>query len=341
MEALQVMPNAVSYPYPVRSYAEDAPVIEMLPKVSKNPLQFIEANTKEVNFNHLKNECVIPVFSKDNEVTISHTHFIETVQDAISKVLPNVYINPPEIRVSHLIKGRTPEALHKKVDELQEKDRTLYYERMAFVMEIPSITETVEGNRLNLTVGGVRAYNYENLFSKKVPEKFKVFVGFQNTVCCNMCVSTNGFLDELRAMNCQQLLAQSVELFQKYNATEQLQLLRNFGNYSLSEHQFAQLIGKTRLYQCLPTKQKKELPQMDFGDGQLNIIARNYYQDDAFCRNPHDGSINLWKVYNLFTEANKNSYIDTYLNRSVNATNFLNGVSLALQGNPEYRWFIN
>jgi hypothetical protein len=79
---------------------------------------------------------------------------------------------------------------------------------------------------------------------------------------------------------------------------------------------------------------------MDFGDGQLNIIARNYYQDKSFCRND-DGSINLWKVYNLFTEANKTSYIDTYLDRSVNATNFLNGVSMALQGSPDYQWFIN
>ena len=341
MEALQIMPNAVSYPYPVRSYDDDAPVIEMLPKVSKNPLQFIESNTKEVDFSHLKNECVIPVFSRDNEVTISHTNFIETVQDSISRVLPNVYINPPEIRVSHLIKGRTPEALHKSVNDLLDKDRTLYYERMAFVMEIPSIYETIEGNRLNLTVGGVRAYNYENLFSKKVPEKFKVFIGFQNMVCCNMCISTNGYLNELRAMNCQQLLAQSVELFQKYNAVEQLQLLNSFGHYRLSEHQFAQLVGKTRLYQCLPPKLKKQLPKLEFGDGQLNIIARNYYQDDAFCRNPHDGSINLWKVYNLFTEANKNSYIDTFLDRAINATDFLNGISLALQGNPEYQWFLN
>jgi len=79
---------------------------------------------------------------------------------------------------------------------------------------------------------------------------------------------------------------------------------------------------------------------MQFGDGQLNIIARNYYSDDAFCRNG-DGSINLWRVYNLFTEANKSSYIDTFLDRSVNATNFLNGVSMALQGNAEYQWFIN
>ena len=301
---------------------------------------FIEANTKEVDFNHLKQDCVIPVFSKDNEVTISHTNFIETVQDSISRVLPNVYINPPDIRVSHIIKGRTPEALHKPVSELLDRDRTLYYERMAFVIEIPSIYETVEGNRLNLTVGGVRAYNHENLYNKKTYEKFKVFIGFKNMVCCNMCISTNGYKEELRAMNCQQLLAHSVELFQKYNAKEQLQLLNSFGNHSLTEHQFAQLIGKTRLYQCLPPKQKKELPSMDFGDGQLNIIARNYYQDKSFCRND-DGTINLWKVYNLFTEANKSSYIDTYLDRSVNATNFLNGISKALQGNLEYQWFIN
>ena len=79
---------------------------------------------------------------------------------------------------------------------------------------------------------------------------------------------------------------------------------------------------------------------MEFGDGQLNIIARNYYHDDAFCRN-NDGTINLWKVYNLFTEANKNSYIDTFLDRALNATDFLNGISKALQGNPEYQWFIN
>jgi len=159
-------------------------------------------------------------------------------------------------------------------------------------------------------------------------------------VCFNMCVSTNGYLSELKAMDCQSLLAQTVELFERYNAMEQIQLLSSFGNYSLSEHQFAQLVGKTRLYQCLPQNQKKGLPVMQFGDGQLNIIARNYYSDDAFCRNG-DGSINLWRVYNLFTEANKSSYIDTFLDRSVNATNFLNGVSMALQGNAEYQWFIN
>ena len=40
---------------------------------------FIEANTKEVSLRHLQSDCVVPVFSKDNEVTISHPAFVETI----------------------------------------------------------------------------------------------------------------------------------------------------------------------------------------------------------------------------------------------------------------------
>lgn len=40
---------------------------------------FIEANTLEVDLNHLQQDCVVPVFSKDNEITISHARFIDSV----------------------------------------------------------------------------------------------------------------------------------------------------------------------------------------------------------------------------------------------------------------------
>ncbi len=55
--------------------------------------------------------------------------------------------------------GRTPEAIHKAVKDLTDEDKTIYYERMMFCIEIPAITEVIDGCRLNLTVGGVRAYN--------------------------------------------------------------------------------------------------------------------------------------------------------------------------------------
>jgi hypothetical protein len=324
---------------------EDAVVINDTPvnlsslKEIKERKQFIEANTKEVDLGHLTNDCVIPVFSKDNEVTISHSNFIETVFNATSKVFPNERIDAPEIRVSHVIKGRIPEAIHKSVNQLLERDKTIYYERMAFVMEIPTIYEEVKGNPLVLSIGGVRAYNHENLYSKKTLEKFKVFIGFKNRVCCNLCISTDGFQEEIKAMSSFDLQQSIVRLFQRYDIAKHLYLLQSFQNYSLTEHQFAQLIGKSKLYQCLPVRERKQLPALEFNDSHLNIIARNYYRDASFGKN-RDNSINLWNVYNLFTGANKNSYIDTFLHRAVNATDFLQGITEVLNGNPAYRWFI-
>ena len=43
----------------------------------------------------------------------------------------------PSIRVSHQIKGRVPSAIGKPVKELKENEKTIYYERMAFLIEIP------------------------------------------------------------------------------------------------------------------------------------------------------------------------------------------------------------
>lgn len=316
-----------------------APRPQVTPTVIRSP--FIEANTKEVTMHHLQNTCIIPVFSKDNEITISHGNFIETLHEAVSKIFPRERISTPSVRVSHMIKGRIPEAIHKSVNQLLETDKTIYYERMAFNIEIPSISDEVNGNMLHLSIGGVRAYNHENLYGKKSSEKFKVFIGFQNMVCCNLCISTDGYKDELRAMSCADLFKSTMELFRGYDQRKHLNLMGQLQNSSLTEHQFAQLVGKTRLYQSLPPALKKALPNLDFNDGHINLVAKNYYQDEHFSRNEDTGDINLWNVYNLFTGANKNSYIDSFLDRSVNATKVIGGIEKALHGDDSYRWFIN
>ena len=318
---------------------EDVEVIEVIDSLQTQSKQFIEANTSAVTLKHLQNDCIVPVF-RDNELTVSHVNFIETVYDAASTVFPRERIDKPDIRVSHVIRGRTPEAIHKPVNELLEKDKTIYYERMAFVMEIPTIQETINGNPLHLSIGGVRAYNHENLYSKKTSEKFKVFIGFNNRVCCNLCISTDGYKDEIRAMSCYELQQRILELFQMYNIRKHLYLMNNFKDYFLTEHQFAQLIGKSKLYQCLLPKERKQLPKFEMNDSHINIIARNYYRDEAFSRDSNH-TINLWNVYNLFTSAVKNSYIDNFLNKSVNATDFIYGISEALNGRNGYEWFLS
>ena len=72
----------------------------------------------------------------------------------------------------------------------------------------------------------------------------------------------------------------------------------------------------------------------------FNAIARDYYTDKSFCRDDN-GDINLWKLYGLFTGANKMSYIDTFLDRSVNTFSFKESLAQALEHNSQMSWFLS
>lgn len=317
---------------------EDASTEEVLKESEPKP--FIIANTIEVPFHHLKQDCIVPVFSKDNERTVAHQEFIDVVLNATQKVFPHHSITDPEIRVSHIVKGRTPEAIYKNAKDLLDHEKTIYYERMAFIIKIPSITEVVNGNNLSLCIGGVRAYNQENLYNKKTLEKFKFFIGFQNQVCMNLCVWSDGFVEDMRVSNALELQSKALEVMQNYNADLHLMEMKELSQDYLTEHQFAQLIGKSRLYQHLPKQEKQKIPLLNFNDSHINTMAKDYYEDNNFCR-LEDGRINLWDVYNLFTQANKSSYIDTFLDRNLNAFEFSKGIQKTLNGNSDYHWFLS
>jgi hypothetical protein len=248
-------------------------------------------------------------------------------------------VDAPNIRVSHVIKGRTPEAIHKKANELLESEKTIYYERCAFSIDVPTIYETVEGNKLNLSIVGVRAYNQMNLYSKKSPELFRLAIGFKNQVCCNMCIFTDGYKDDLKVSNVSELYKGALELFSNFNPAKQIHLLQTLGNTTMSEHQFCQILGRMRLYQCLPTGMQKRLPRMLLTDTQINSVAKSYINDENF--GGTGGELNMWKFYNLLTGANKSSYIDSFLDRSLNATEMATGINMALHGDEKYKWFID
>ncbi|MCE7043951.1 DUF3871 family protein [Dyadobacter sp. CY312] len=301
---------------------------------------FIEANTAPILFTELENSHIIPVFTKDNEPLISHRDFITIAEEAVFSQFRDEVIVPANIRVSHPVKGRIPDARNKPANQLEEWEKTIYYERMMFVVEIPSIRETIDGNVLNLTIGGVKSYSQDNLSSKKgADEHFKIFVGFKNQVCTNLCVCTDGLLSDVKVKNSMQLMQAVQKLLGEFQFERQLSLLQQFPNYSLAESQFASLVGRCKLYQYLSAEEKSQIPAMAFGDYQINSIAKDYYQDHSFCRQ-QDGSINLWKVYNLFTGANKSSYIDGFLSRSANASNLVQNLVESLDaGNGN--WFLS
>ena len=320
-------------------YAEEATIISEETTKVKKVNHFIEANTMEIDLQHLKSDCIVPVFSKDNELTISHNAFIETVCEAANSFFTGERIDKPDIRVSHIVKGRIPEAIHKPANQLLESDKTQYFERMMFCFEIPTIYETVEGNKLTLSVGGVRAYNHMNLYSKKTVEKFKVFIGFKNMVCCNLCVYTDGYLGNLEVSNTSDLFRSILEMFHGYNPAKHIHLMQALGNSYLTEHQFAQILGKMRLYQCLPQGYQKSVPRLLITDTQINSVAKAYMQDSDF--GGFGSDLSMWKFYNLLTGANKSSYIDSFLDRAYNATEIAQGINSALYGDERYKWFID
>lgn len=301
---------------------------------------FIQANTLECSLQEMRSKHIIPVFVKDNEPAISTAEFIESAYDVTQMVFSAETINQPAIRVSHPIKGRIPEAKDKPASQLEEWEKTLYYERAAFVIEVPSIQSEVDGNLLSLTIVGAKAYNLDNLYNRKgVDEHFKIAIGFQNKVCSNTCIWTDGYMSNIAVKNTGQLKAVMQTLFSSYNANHHLFHLRRLSDYELTEKEFALLMGRCRLYNHLPNSFKQEVSPLLFGDTQLGGIARDYYKDESFCRS-ENGNINLWRLYNLFTGSNKSTYIDSFLDRTVNAYHFAEQLRYALE-NKAHSWYLN
>lgn len=301
---------------------------------------FIQANTTEATLEEIRKDHILPVFIKDNEPLISHVDFIDATSAIANEVFHGEQILKPSIRLSHPIKGRLPEAKDKPASQLNDWERTIYYERMAFIIEIPSISDVVGGNQLSLTIGGVKAYNLDNLYSRKgTDEHFKVFIGFENKVCTNLCIWSDGAMLDLKVTSIGQLRACIRTLIENYNQGHHLFHLKALCNHALTEQQFATLIGRCRMYNHLPNGLKNEVPQLLFGDTQIGSVCKDYFKDDSFCKD-ETGQINLWRLYNLFTNANKSTYIDTFAERSTNAFSFVYNLKMALQ-NQTYSWYLS
>ncbi len=93
------------------------------------------------------------------------------------------------------------------------------------------------------------------------------------------------------------------------------------------------------MYNHLPKPIQSKIPALNLGDTQIASVVKDYYRDGSFCRG-NEGEINLWRLYNLFTNANKSSYIDNFIDRSVNAFEFVEKIRWALQDKTD-NWFLN
>ena len=338
MDNLLLMPAAVANNNSNQfEYADYEEVVEQ-PVSSRSFVNFLDANTNSITMEELKTQCVVPTWA-NQELTISHQDFIESVHDAAKSFYQGESISSPSIRVSHIVRGRTPDALGKRASELLECEKTQFYQRLAFAFTIPTIYETIDGHRLELTVGGVRNYNDLNLYrSSKGVEKFSVFVGWRVVICSNQVLTGQGVKLSMEVMDLKQLYQQVMELFNQFNPAKDIHLMQTLSNTYLTETQFAQIIGRMRLYQALPQGLSRSIPRLLITDSQINNVCREYYHSEDF--GGKGGTLSMWNFHNLLTEANKSSYIDSYLQRAVNATDVAVGLNNALHGDTTYQWFL-
>lgn len=308
--------------------------------VSDSHPNFLEGNSQAISFHDLRSKCIVPTWA-NNQLTISHQNFIQTVSAAAYTVFGKDQVNAPEIRVSHAVNGRTPDALHKRPSELLDSEKTLYYQRMCFCIAV-SVMDTINGNETNIVVGGVRALNNENLGSRQTLSKVKVFCGEKVKICSNLCVFGTNYIDKLEVASESEIYTAAVNLFSEYNQETSKHQLEILGQITMTTEDFTHIIGRMRLYEALSTvqRQKLGLPGLILGDQTANSATRNFVTNKNFGIG-NGNEITMWAFYNLLTEANKNAYIDRFLAKSVNATDFSFGIAEALQGkDTPYKWFI-
>lgn len=321
------------------SDAEDAVIVEETVTEQQSSVSFLDANTNAISIEELTNACVVPTWG-NQELTVSHQDFISCVHNAARDFYAGETVNAPAIRVSHIVRGRTPDALGKKASELLECEKTQFYQRMAFAFTIPTIYETINGQKLELCIGGVRNYNDLNLYRQtKGVERFSIFVGWRVNICSNQILTGDGVRLSFEAMSIGDVYKATLELLHQFNPAREIHLMQQLANTMLTESQFAKIVGRMRMYQALPSRLSRSIPQLLITDSQINSVCRGYYGNPDF--GAKGDSISMWDFHNLLTESNKSSYIDSYLQRAVNATDVAVGINNALHGDQKYSWFID
>ena len=171
-------------------------------------------------------------------------------------------------------------------------------------------------------------------------QRFKVGIGQKVKVCTNMCLFSDGTSLDIKARNLEELEREIATLINEADISAQTRALEQFGEYHLTQKQFATLLGKSRMYNHLPTKRKKEVPELLISDSQISTVTKAYYSDNRFPQ-VEEGGISLWNLYNLYTGAVKSSYIDSFMDRNLIAFTFTQGLMKALDGEGVYQWFLS
>ena len=158
----------------------DGPAPEPEEEISQEHPNFIESNTAAISLEDLATKCIVPTFG-DMSLTISHQNFMASVCKAAIEVFGD--ITPIECRVSHPIIGRVPSALGKKASEVTDDEKTLFYQRLAWISHIKGLSRSVNGQTVFLVCVRVSQIHCLMVVADDVPIQHKGVAGYLYPVC--------------------------------------------------------------------------------------------------------------------------------------------------------------
>ena len=306
----------------------------------RNP--FILGNSIPLELPELQERYCTPVFSRDNVETISHADFATTALEAVQTFFHGQTVKAPVIRCSHEMKLRTRNGAGKLVENLTPEDESSYMQRMMFMIEIPSIQRVVNGNLLNLQVVGVRSYAETNLLGLSTQQqRFRLGIGFVNTVCTNLLLRTDGVNLSIKVTNLTDLYRYCLEVFSRYDHQRHLEDMERLGQTTIDVPLFARFLGRARMASQMPAAMKRELglPEFLLPESQINSMVRDWFTDENFASPGQD--ITAWQFYQLMTNY-RNNYIDVAMERTINAFEVAQGIARAVNHEDDtWSWFIS
>lgn len=249
-------------------------------------------------------------------------------------------VGQPEIRFTHEKKVRKHEARHKKASEISREDVNVYAERTAMVIPIPGYENAVNGFQGGLCMTAMKAYNLDSLTRSSNMQHWKFMIGYQMRVCMNLCMSVQGSKVDIKVKTADDLREQLSTIITNYDAEKDLEKFRNYNNYSLTENQYATIVGKMRMYQHLSKDRQEQVGDLVLAD-TLVTQATKEYMAGPFAENG-SGEISLWQFYNQFTSGVKDSNMTEFLDRNLNCSQITDGIIETLDGKDNaYSWYLN
>jgi hypothetical protein len=273
------------------------------------------ANAKEVSVQELFN-CLVPKNERTNQHIVSQAELATITKDTLS----NEYnIGDATIVGSHF----------HSMGNATKEDVGGWYDRLVCIYDLDVVQE-ISDSQLRLTAGFAIDYKSQSKLAnnKKNEQVVTMFMGFQNNVCMNMCISSEGISHQLIFSSPSEFAALMKNNVQSYTIQmkRQIELLRSMEGKSMPVNKFEEMLGRELIKSRMGNAQANKLTPLN--STQWMDVASLTITDRRYRINPEDKSVSAWQAYNLMTEAAKNSQLDSVVSTLSNCTKFVAKVCL-------------